>query len=1395
MLGKPENQFSLAPGALSTVGPGKPIFHHFRSVYLIRRIFTAFFLGVLCWLLSARGTNVPYGLVGRPSFNAFNDGQLPASAPTFSGTWSAVVAFPNLTFLNPMGLLPVPSTSNLVVWEREGRIYQFANDKSTSNKTLVLDISNQTQGWDDSGLMGIAFHPGFATNRYLFIYYTYAIGTVKGSATMRPPTDTPNHDRLERYTLDQNGVTIPGSATVFIDQVSETVWHNGGGMFFHPKNGFLYLTNGDDNRGVNDQRINYSLHSAIIRIDVDQRGGTISHPIPKQPLPAGSSTANYYIPNDNPFVGQPGVLEEFFALGLRSPHRMTIDPPSGRIFIGDVGDISFEELDIIEPNDPPGLNFQWSKIEGKHGNLTPPYIGIDRPPVLDYSHSEGAAIIGGYVYRGREFAADLGGKYIFGDNIANVVWVLDESTTPPSRQLLCTVPRGPGPNAGNDYIGLSSFGYDQDNELYLCQLSSVGGRIFKLARGGTPAAQMPSLLSETGAFKDLASLRPSAGFVHYTVNSPLWSDGALKTRWMGIPDGQKIGFSSTGEWTFPEGSVWLKHFDLPINETNPAVVRRLETRLLVRDTNGYVYGASYKWRPDYSDAEILNGAMTEDIPITLRPQTGPLTSADVGNPAAGSTTVLPDGFEIQGGGADIWGTADQFRWAYEERTGDFDLIARVESLTPTDLYTKAGLMVRDSLAANARHILALVFSSNGGRNDNDGGYEFQFRDAPGGSATAIYPAAPQPLISYPYGWLRLKREGNSFTAYSSGDGELWQAYANKTLALPATIYLGLAVTAHNASGVLATARFHFPATRVQRWSFPSRQDCLSCHTRAAGGVLGVKTRQSNVEILFPETGQTDNQIRALNHVGYFDPAVDESAIGEMLHLVPITNEMASLEFRVRSYLDANCSHCHRPGGVRASWDARIETPLGLANIVAGTVENNLGIPGAQNVAPQDVLHSIMYKRTSTATELYKMPPLAKNTVDKNAVVALAAWINTLAAPPSVTITAPTNGGLAYAPTAVRLSAAASSTNGAITGIQYYSGETKIGESGTPPFSIDWPVDQGGSFDLVAFATDSAGLTGRSRPVTLAVIGAGANGLLAEYFDTIDFNNKKLTRLDSTVDFDWGIGSPDPLIDPDTFTARWTGQLQPAFSETYSIYVTADDGVRFWMTNNLYVDKWIDQGATVYSFTIGLTAGRLYDIKMEMYENGGSAVARLEWSSPSQPRQVIPATALFPPAPPPRAPLVALRVPVAGAAYYQPGKLRLEADASDPDNDLARVEFFADGIKLGQVTASPYVWDWVRPALGTHIITGRATDFGNLALTSLPVTITIAPLAILSPAVRAGRFELQFLANDGTAYRIERSTDLTSWEPAETQTAANGRVTFSEPLQTSGQRFYRVVPLD
>jgi hypothetical protein len=141
------------------------------------------------------------------------------------------------------------------------------------------------------------------------------------------------------------------------------------------------------------------------------------------------------------------------------------------------------------------------------------------------------------------------------------------------------------------------------------------------------------------------------------------------------------------------------------------------------------------------------------------------------------------------------------------------------------------------------------------------------------------------------------------------------------------------------------------------------------------------------------------------------------------------------------------------------------------------------------------------------------------------------------------------------------------------------------------------------------------------------------GLTGQYWDNRDFTGTTVTRIDPTVNYDWTSFSPQG-IGPDTWSARWTGQVKPAKSETYTFYTTSDDGVRLWVNGSLIVDNWTDHAPTENRGTITLTAGQLYDIRMEYYENGGGAVAKLWWSSASQPKQIIPSARLFPAVTPP-----------------------------------------------------------------------------------------------------------------------------------------------------------------
>ena len=141
-------------------------------------------------------------------------------------------------------------------------------------------------------------------------------------------------------------------------------------------------------------------------------------------------------------------------------------------------------------------------------------------------------------------------------------------------------------------------------------------------------------------------------------------------------------------------------------------------------------------------------------------------------------------------------------------------------------------------------------------------------------------------------------------------------------------------------------------------------------------------------------------------------------------------------------------------------------------------------------------------------------------------------------------------------------------------------------------------------------------------------GGTGNGLSATYYNNIAFTGTTVTRMDPTIDFAWGTGSPAASIGADTFSARWTGQVEPQFTGTYTFYTQSDDGVRLWVNGQQVINNWTDHATTENSGTIALTAGQRYDIRMEYYENGGGAVARLLWSSASVPKAVIPSSRLY-----------------------------------------------------------------------------------------------------------------------------------------------------------------------
>jgi glucose/arabinose dehydrogenase len=784
----------------------------------------------------------PYGLDTATAIGPYLNHVFPPTAPSASASWNVEVAFTNVTFNQPMFMTPYPGTNRLVMIHKPGWISTFPNrrDVTPGEVSTFLDISSRTFSVSDSGMTGFVFHPEFgqagSTNRG-FVYVTYK---------WRPNPDLgANGDyaymRLSRFTVPDGQIAAdPSSEVVMVQQLDRQEFHDAGCLLFG-QDGYLYFSIGDEG-GANDeynvtQRLNERLLSGIFRVDVDQKP-VRSHPIRRQPFhhpttPADwpeSFTTNYFVPNDNPFVNPDGsVLEEYYALGFRQPYRFSQDPVTGLIWVADSGQSTREEIDILVP----GANYQWAYREGTFpGPQAPPAItnGFEKGPLWDYGRDQGGCAIGGYVYRGVEHAGFLTGKYIFVDNVSGRIWAItSDGTTLTNVDYLTSMP------SGSVYGGTSSCARDAQGEIYFLKFGGTGAeQVFKLSRTTTVVPDPPALLSQLGAFTNLATLGAAPGLIPYDVNMPLWSDGARKSRWLAVPTdgtndtaGEKISFSPTNEWRFPPGTVFVKQFDLPVDENNPAIVRRLETRFLVVDQNGGVYGVTYKWRTNGLDADLLAGGDSQDYTINTAP-----------------------------------------------------------------------------------------------------------------------------------------------------------------------------------SGV-----------RTQHWGFPSRLDCLTCHNANAGSVLGVKTHQLNGNISYPQTGRTDNQLRTLGHLEMFTAGFNEAQINSYLKSYNLTNTSVPLVNRVRSYIDANCSQCHRPGGQRANFDARYITPLDQQNLIYGAVFDAVNDSTDRVVRPQDLLHSMMHNRANRVGAL-QMPPLAKNVVDAQAVQVMADWINSLPTGPGVSLALANPGALIYGSFAV-----------------------------------------------------------------------------------------------------------------------------------------------------------------------------------------------------------------------------------------------------------------------------------------------------------------------------------------------------------------------------------------
>ena len=468
-------------------------------------------------------------------------------------------AFPQLEFPKATVLTRAPGSDRLFVSTRDGRVFSFPNDRDARKAELLLDTGRE--------VYGLAFHPDFATNGYLFAFIR-----------LRKPK--PSRTRIARFRAlvraDNPLRADPASEQIVLEFSSSG--HDGGCLKFG-RDGYLYIGTGDgggSNDVHNTGQFLGDLLASILRIDVDGR----------------HSAKLYAIPPDNPFVNTPGARGEVWAYGFRQPWKFSFDRRTGELWVGDVGQDLWEMIYRVKR----GGNYGWSITEGPQPFRPNRRRGPTpiEPPVISHQHGESRSITGGFVYRGKRLP-ELRGAYLYADYETGKIWGLryDGGKVTWQRELADTT------------LDIAAFGEDHAGKLFL--LTHEEGRIFRLIRAPKrpkTSKPFPRRLSETGLFASTKDHTPAAGVIGYSVVAPLWSDRAAKERFLALPGDAKIEYRDDRGWLFPDGAVLVKTFSLDTEPGNPASRRRLETRIFTRQLGQWA-GYTYVWNDEQTDAELL----------------------------------------------------------------------------------------------------------------------------------------------------------------------------------------------------------------------------------------------------------------------------------------------------------------------------------------------------------------------------------------------------------------------------------------------------------------------------------------------------------------------------------------------------------------------------------------------------------------------------------------------------------------------------------------------------------------------------------------------------------------------------------------------------------------------
>lgn len=993
----------------------------------------------------------------------------------------------------------------LFITELAGVIKVYKNGQVLSAPFAELQVTAS----GDRGLLGIAFDPDFSNGSpYVYLYYT----------------GVDEFNRIARLNASQD--IANGPPQIIYQSYSPSEWlHVGGALGFGP-DGKLYVSIGDNGYPPNAQDLSFANHfGKVLRLN---RDGTV--------------------PTDNPFYGRYDVAPEIWAWGLRNPFRFQFDSATGNLYLGDVGNKTWEEINLIER----GKNYGWPTCEGpcSEAGMTNPSYSYNRAGI-------DGSIMAGPVYRGNAFPTNFQGKLFFGDYAAGFIKTLDLSASQAQNFDLdsgTVIDIKEGPDGAIYYLTIFP------GALYKVTNSQSGNQP-PLVSAASNVTQGPAPLSVN--FSSMGTSDPEGDPLTYNWN---FGDGTLSSEANPTKIYNTNG-SFSAQLSVSDGTNFAVSDPILIQVGTPPTVT------ITSPTNGSSYqgGSKIFYSAVATDSlgnPLPDSAFTLEVIFHhgshIHPFLGPINSRQ-GNfniPESGHEDATNVWYEIKITGVDSEGLST---------TQSVNIYPETANVTINTSPTGFNLILDGTSFATP-----LTFSGVVGMKrelsvpvlQKLGGTIYNFVNWSSGRSVKHIVQIPTVDTTY--------------TANFS----------------PAPAFTGEYFNNQNLSGAPTLIRNDPEINFV--WSYGSPDPSIDGETFST---RWTKT-QFFAEGLYRFTTTTDDGVRLyIDNVLVIDEWHDQSSV---VHTTDVDLSQGDHEIKMEYFENSGVAVA------KLSWDLS---------------PNQVAEPVPLTPAPTEYWQGEYWNTPGSSSQPaipITVPNLSRN---DNDIYFDWSWGSPDPIISGDRFVSRWTRSIIFESATYRI------TTTSDDGIRVYLDGNLVHDFWVdqPPttHTTDVPVSAGSHTVVVEFY-ENTGTAVSQVTIDKLETQANGNGLLATYFDNIDLSGASVQRIDQQVSFDWFWGSPHPSIGADTFSTRWTGQILPAYSETYTFYTTTDDGVRLWVNNQLIIDKWLDQSSTEWNGTINLTGGTLYDIKLEYFENGGVAKSVLSWSSTSQLKQVIPQARLFAP---------------------------------------------------------------------------------------------------------------------------------------------------------------------